>query len=190
MSKSISADLVQQYRQNGYRVVKGANGAFYAYPKATKKKSKKIVTYEQNGKTKKVTSRTILVTKKGKFNEEAISVLEKIVPNPMDLDDAIWELHKTNKKVNWKNVQAFLIDNKVGRYLINLGIDIDDLVEECMVVCPEVTKEYILDSSHWIETRAYKVDGPLTLPNGLKVNFYWDYNQGSTFKIEETVNEN
>lgn len=193
MSKNINPNEVQAYRDRGYRVVKNKYGKFYAYAKQSSKRYKSGLSFTTaEGKTKKITARTILKTKAGKLNMAAVrAITTGRNIDAMDLMDVVNELHMEGKKVNWKNVQANLVNSKVGRFLINLNIDIDELVAECQMNCPQVDRDYILDAAHWGQTTAYKVKGPLTLPNGAKVQFEWDYDNGSTFFIEgATVNAN
>lgn len=190
MSKSININELQSYRDRGYTVVK-SGGKYYAYKKTSKRYETKISFTTPEGKTRKVTARTTLKTQKGKLN---VAALRAITTNRsidmMDLLDAVNELHMEGKKVNWKSVQALLINSKVGRFLINVGIDIDELLAECQIVCPDVDRTYILDAAHWAQTTSYKVKSPLTLPNGAKVHFEWDYDSGSTFYIEGANNGN
>lgn len=190
-SNSINQNEVQAYRDRGFRVVKSGS-KFYAYEKPALKRFTSGISFTTTeGKTRNVTSRTTLKTKEGKLNMaalRAITVSRGI--DTMDLMDAVNELHMEGKKVNWKSVQALLVNSKVGRFLINVGIDIDELVADCQMECPDVDRAYVLDAAHWAQTTAYKVKSPLTLPNGAKVHFEWDYDNGSTYYIEGANNGN
>ncbi len=192
MSKNININEIAEYRARGYKVVKNKYGKYYAYAKQANKRYKSDISFTTTeGKTKKVTARTTLKTKSGKLNMAAVrAITTGRNIDTMDLMDAVNTLHMEGKKVNWKNVQALLINSKVGRFLINLSIDIDELVANCQMACPNVDKAYVLDPAHWAQTAAYKVTGPLTLPDGSKVHFEWDYDNGSTYYIEGANNAN
>lgn len=156
--------------------------------KPTKKKYEVIGTYQVGDKTKRLTHSTKLIDKKGNFKEEAINALSKRTGvDTLTIKSTVKAALRSEQKINIKAITATLTNSIVERFLTNLDIDLDELLEELQVKLPQanITRDWILDTSHWQKSGAYRIYGPLTLPNGLgKVDFYWDYDNGSTYEIK------
>ena len=84
-------------------------------------------------------------------------------------------------------VLSFMSHNKVQRFLLNMGLDIDELVTELSMINPAYDKDYVLDEKNWVGVSSeYAIDGPLRLSiegcAGI-VKFYWDYYGGSSYEV-------
>lgn len=156
------------------------------YEYNTKKYTKKG-TYVEGGKTKSLTSSTKLIDKKGNYKEGAIKALaKKTGVDTLTIKMTADYAQSRGLKVNVKSITGQLNNSIVERFLVNFDIDIEDLVKELQVRLPQenITMAWITDPSHWTNTGAYKVEGPLILPNGLgEVDFFWDYENGSTYEV-------
>lgn len=199
MNKNININEIETYRKNGYRVVKGANGKYYAYERlksttAKSKYTKTKATYTINGKTKRVTNSTVLVTKKGAMKVEALSAIsKKINVSQISVRQVASRLYKQGKRVTWKTVTSMLIGNKVERFLNNMDVDIDMFLEDIHEAGhTQITMADVLNINNWTEINTYAIDGPFKIQddkNTYLVQFKWSYDNGSYYEIPKKIEE-
>lgn len=132
-----------------------------------------------------ITTKTKLITKGGKLN---VSRLEEVsLHTGIDksvLKAIIQGRHRDTKKaVPATAVLSFLQHNRVERFLLNLGVSINELVNELSIINPIYDRAYVLDERHWEHVGDYQIEGPLVLSEGGVVEFVWDYYIGSTWEI-------
>lgn len=168
----------------------------YQY-KSNKKYSNIVLKYQdENGKTKRITERTILKTKKGYKSEVIEKIANKYNLNVNEIQNKLDVLELSNKKTNIKTLLSALETDSVKRFLKNMDIDYDELIEDIQMTDPLTDEAWILNRNHWIGTittqdgnvrqtnqSTYQVNGPLELHNGTRVYFNWNYEQGSTWEI-------
>lgn len=153
-----------------------------------KKKYKLITSYVEvvDGVQKKhrITNATKLWTKSGGLKKEAIKALAKAKGvEEADVIEQVKMNYKQGIKTSVQVTLSTLASSRVERFLGNFGIDINELVEDLQLECPEVDYAWVADESHWQVKGVYKIDGPLMLPDGRQVEFAWDYNEGALWQI-------
>lgn len=150
-----------------------------------KNKYKVIGTYvDTKGKKHRLTTGTKLYTKQGGLKKSAIKELANIKGiSEFELTEQVKYNVGVNQRVNTNAILAAYAGNKVERFLNNFGVYADDLVKELQLEGIDVDMTWILDENHWNVKGVYKIDGPLTLPDGRQVEFLWDYNEGAIWEI-------
>lgn len=178
--------------------------------KSVKKRTstqKKYGRYESNGKSRVITDATILakVDKKGnivEFNKGAIErISEHTGVSQLAIKDTIKYTNSTRPskqvRLNVRTILSRLADDKVTRFLSNMGIVVDEFVEELQEYDPNINESDILNESNWTPVinkntgtiNTYKIDAPLKL-NGYIINFAWNYEMGSHWEIRGEIKDN
>ena len=178
--------------------------------KSVKKRTstqKKYGRYESNGKSRVITDATILakVDKKGhitEFNKGAIErISEHTGVSQYEIQDYVKRIVKTrpNRQVrpNVRTILSRLADDKVTRFLSNMGVVVEEFVEELQEYDPNINENDILNPSNWEPVinkktgtiNTYKIDAPLKL-NGYIINFAWNYEMGSHWEIRGEIKNN
>ena len=177
--------------------------------KSVKKRTstqKKYGRYESNGKSRVITDATLLakVDKKGniEFNKGAIErISEHTGVSKLAIKDTIKYTNRTRPskqvRLNVRTILSRLADDKVTRFLSNMGIVVDEFVEELQEYDPNINESDILNESNWTPVinkntgtiNTYKIDAPLKL-NGYIINFAWNYEMGSHWEIRREIKDN
>lgn len=163
----------------------------YAYTQkegaALKKKAQKI--WEDSS----ITTRTKLITQSGRLNENKIKeVASKAKVDAGEIRAFLKSRYRNDQKsIPVTSVLSFMTHNKVQRFLLNMGADIDELVTELSMINPAYDKDYVLNEVNWTDTsNTYAIDGPLKLTiegsSGIVV-FYWDYFGGSSWEVIRSI---
>ena len=155
-----------------------------------KKKDQKITKKTQKiWEDSRITTRTKLISKSGNLYSNKIK--EVASKANVNADEIIAFLNSKYREIKTSipatAVLSFMAHNKVQRYLLNMGVDIDELVTELSMINPAYDKDYVLDEKNWVGvTSKYSIDGPLKLTiegsSGV-VDFYWDYYGGSSWEV-------
>lgn len=150
-----------------------------------KNKYKVIGAYvDDKGKKHRLTTGTKLYTKQGGLKRSAIKELSKIKGiSEFELTEQVKYNAQTKSRVGVSAILSSYSGSKVQRFLGNFGIYLDDLVKELQIEGVDVNEAWILDESHWVSKGVYKINGPLTLPDGRTIDFLWDYNEGAIWEI-------
>lgn len=173
--------------------------------KSVKKRTstqKKYGRYESNGKSRVITDATLLakVDKKGdiEFNKGAIErISEHTGVSKLAIKDAIKYTDRTRPskqvRLNVRTILSRLADDKVTRFLSNMGVVVDEFVEELQEYDANINESDILNESNWTPVinrdgsiNTYKIDAPLKL-NGYIINFAWNYEMGSHWEIRGEI---
>ena len=175
--------------------------------KSVKKRTstqKKYGRYESNGKSRVITDATLLakVDKKGhitEFNRGAIRrISEYTGVSPLAIKDTIKYTNSTRPsrqvRLNVRTILSRLADDKVTRFLSNMGVVVDEFVEELQEYDPNINESDILNPSNWEPVinkktgtiNTYKIDAPLKL-DGYIINFAWNYEMGSHWEIRREI---
>lgn len=155
--------------------------------KLVKKNKYKVIDWYTNkeGKRKRLTKSTKLFTKEGGLNKEAIKVLAKKKGiDEFELQEQVKYNRFAGQKTNVNSVINAYLGSKVIRFLSNFGIEIEELVKDLQLNGIDVDESWVSNEAHWTVKGVYKIDGPLLLPNGQKVYFVWDYNDGAYWEIQ------
>ena len=151
-----------------------------------KNKYKVIGKYVDKGKEHYLTTGTRLYTKKDELKTAAIKELAKIKGiSEFELTEQVKYNVSTNQRVGVNAILSAYSGSKVERFLGNFGLYLDDFVKELQLEGIDVDKSWVKNESHWVVKGVYKINGPLTLPDGRTVEFLWDYNEGAIWEISE-----
>lgn len=154
---------------------------------ALKKKAQKI--WEDSS----ITTRTKLISPSGKLYVNKIQeVASKAKVDAGEIRAFLKSRYRDDQKsIPVTSVLSFMTHNKVQRFLLNMGADIDELVTELSMINPAYDKDYVLNEVNWTDTsNSYAIDGPLKLTiegsSGI-VCFYWDYFGGSSWEVIRSI---
>lgn len=150
-----------------------------------KNKYKVIGTYvDDKGKKHRLTTGTKLYTKQGGLKQSAIKKLAEIKGiSEFELTEQVKYNANANQRVGVNAILSSYSGSKVERFLGNFGMYLDDFVKELQLEGIDVDMSWVADENHWVVKGVYKIDGPLTLPDGRTVEFLWDYNEGAIWEI-------
>ena len=143
-----------------------------------------------------ITTRTKLITKSGRLNVNKIQeVASKANVDAGEIRAFLKAKYRDIKtSIPATVVLSFMSHNRVQRFLLNMGVDIDELVTELSMINPAYDKEYVLNEVNWTgasnKNNTYSIDGPLKLTiegsSGV-VDFYWDYYGGSSWEVIRSI---
>ena len=166
--------------------------------KTTGKTGTNVLTYRNDkGRFKQISYTTKLLTNKGYKKEAINSIAKKYNLSVNEITNRLEMLKAEGKKTNIKLLMVSLSNSKVERFLTAMGINYKEFVKELQAIDPNTTEEWINDSSHWTglvpdrhhknmrtsSETTYQVNGPLLLANGQRVEFNWNYEEGSTWEV-------
>lgn len=160
------------------------------------KKYKKLTNLvDENGKVKSITNKTTILDKDGNKNTEVIKVITELYNlSPFEIEKVIakWNAEKKRKKrkkrMNVRTLLSRLTSNsdKLEKFLDNMGVSSDELLKNVQLIDPNLT---IQDLENNVDQSVYKIDVdfldvPTTDGRLITIDFYWDYQNGSGYKIE------
>lgn len=152
-------------------------------PKAPKK-------YKKLFKDSNLTNQTKFVNKTGEIRMKQVKEFARITQtNELDVLEYVKSRFKEGIQVNANALKARYSENQVSRFLMNLGVDIDELVNSINEYAVSINanwnvdRNWLVDLSRWKVIGGYRIDGPLILPDGSYIEFDWDYAEGTIYTI-------
>ena len=154
--------------------------------KFNKKKFKMMKEFEAKGVTKSTViqkNRAAAVIRSNLDQVKYLSAKAGIRPFTAKLIVNKYKQEAKGKKPSMKAMINYAKGDKIQTFLSNMGIKIEDLLEELLKYDRSVTEDVLLNLGNWGTVRSYSVEGPFKTPNGTVVTFHWCYYGGSSYTI-------
>ena len=170
-------------------IEKEYNYGYRASEAPKKEKSNSKIKARKLFKGSNLTRKTKLINQTGEVRMKQIEEVSRITG--IDKLEIIQFVKSRFKEGNIQTAKSFITfhsHNQVTHFLLNLEIDEDQLLEDINKALESkgldtIDSSWIEDTKNWTVISAYKIDGPLALPNGGFVEFEWDYELGSIYSI-------
>lgn len=153
--------------------------------------------YQRIDKNMKLTRRSVLLSKKGIFNQAHIAETTKLLNDngyyllTADVKDIVYKFYYDKKKTTSVKTYSVLnyfekisSGNLVKFFLQNMNIDIADLAAKL-----NVSVDWLLNENNWdwkLNKNGERVTPTRvhTTPKGKNVNFDWDYSGGTIINVK------
>ena len=192
LNKWVEKEYIYDYRATNIKqtyTLRSGEKVTKIYNPAPKKEKKPKIKTKKVFKDSNLTNKTKLINKTGEVRMKQIEELSRMTGiEKMEIIQFVKSRFKEgNIQTAW-TFKAFHSNNQVTNFLMNLGIDEDQLLTDInkKLIAEKrrtIDETWIHDVSNWSKVSAYKIDSPLLLPDGSWVDFEWDYELGSVYII-------